>query len=57
MNVKYIDREGVPLKSLKELFDELSVQLMDEDTNEPLDARETIITAMTRAESMTAPAF
>ena len=28
---------------------------MDEDTNEPIDARETIITAMTRAESMSAP--
>jgi len=41
----------------QELFDELSVQLMDEDTNEPIDARETIISAMTRAESMTAPAF
>ena len=44
-------------KLFQELFDELSVQLMDEDTNEPIDARETIISAMTRAESMTAPAF
>ena len=40
----------------KELFDELSLQLMDEE-NEPVDARQTIMSAMTRAESMSQAAF
>lgn len=40
----------------QELFDELSLQLMDEE-NEPVDARQTIMSAMTRAESMSQAAF
>ena len=43
--------------SLKELFDELSLQLMDEENDGPVDARETIMSYMTRAESMSQAAF
>ena len=40
----------------QELFDELAEDLMDDD-NQPMDARETLIHAMSRAEAMTtAPA-
>ena len=48
--------EKTKTKKSQELFDELSLQLMDEE-NEPVDARQTIMSAMTRAESMSQAAF
>jgi len=41
----------------QELFDELSLQLMDEENDGPVDARTTIMSYMTRAESMSQAAF
>ena len=58
MEINQVTSSKTPSKltKSKELFDELSLQLMDEE-NEPVDARQTIMSAMTRAESMSQAAF